>query len=1049
MTFEEKFEQKYSELNDAQKRAVDHIDGPVMVLAGPGTGKTTLLSMRAANILRETDTNPENILCLTFTDAASQNMTDKVAEIIGPAGFDVAVHTFHSFSAMTMGRYSDYFYRGANFTAADEISKLEILNDILRELPHDNPLSGTHDEQATYLSAVKSAISHIKRQGGYTPDDLRQLMKQDLKFIEFAEPIFAETFSDKISKGDLLKYTAGHERMAGFDDQTSSLATEIINDFADAINEATASGKTNTVTAYKNRYFNARAGKMNDRAKTEKTLAICDVYENYQDELAKRKLYDFDDMIVNMVEQIENSADFRAELQEQFQYIMVDEFQDTNEAQMRILSALADAPDSNIMVVGDDDQAIYSFQGANINNMRDFMHNYPKAEVVQLFENYRSEGKILALAENIIDGVDVRIKKDFFEKVTALLARKKPLADEKIEFISAANGIDECAYIAEQVAAELKREDGEIAVIAREHRDLMELVPFLRRAGVHNITYERSQNALGSAPVQALETLARIVVYIADGAHRRANELLPELLAHDAWNIKARDIWKLSLEVENRNNWLEEMLKRAEFSELADWLIDMSKKIKNISMENALDELFDKSYKNHYFSDAALAENPTGYLEYLSDLIAIRDQLREHDTDNPTLKNFVQILDLYRKYDQPIITTREFGQKSRVHLMTAHRAKGLEFDSVFVMRATKERWLRNSSDHFFPSNLRITNDSDANENLRLLFVAATRAKHRLIISAPKKVSAKGESLNILSYLGDIATREINTDSTSPDNLETAWNAKLTVINDDLKSVLAPTLRDYKLNATALNSFVNLEYAGPEKFLLNNLLHFPTAKSANASYGTAVHETLKFAHGYFNKNGQKPDEKMIKANFRENLKNMHLDKKDETFYRQKGEDKLPKYIASADFNDKQSVEQVFNARIGQMNLTGKMDLIEVDEKTKTIAVYDYKTGNSFERFNSGKTKTHTYYQQLMFYKLLIENSNNRPNYKVTRGVLHFVDSSSEPTSLEINYTDADMKKFVQLLESVWQRIMTLDFPNVSDYSKNLKGTLAFEDFLLDF
>lgn len=1053
-------------LNNSQKKAISTIEGPVMVLAGPGTGKTQILAHRVAEILQQTDMNPSNILCLTFTDAASDNMTERICRIIGADGYEVAVHTFHSFSRMVTNRYSDYFYNGANFQPANEIEKLEILNDILRDLPHDNPLSGTRDEIANNLYKVKSAISAVKRKGGLTADDLQEIAKKNIEFIDFAEPILAECFKDKISTKNLKLYKDCYEKIAQFSDESNTLAVQVINDFADAINSALETGKTNSVTAFKNQYFNTKLSVMLDRKRSDKIHALAEVYEKYQAELDKRALQDFDDMIVQIVDKLENNPELRAELQEQYQYILVDEFQDTNDAQLRILFSLADSPDSNIMVVGDDDQAIYSFQGANVNNLKEFVQRYPDCEKIQLFENYRSEEPVLELAEDTISSSEVRLKQGFFDNLSKLTAKKIHEDGEVVEFIEAKDEVDELTWVAENIKAEFNEDDSsrEIAIIAREHKDLLEIIPYLHSQEIYNIEYSQKLDALESETIKALETLARVVVYLGEGAMKKANELMPDLLAHPAWQIPTKEIWQLALETEYNGRWIETIERVAnseqqnfsnELIALFDFLIDMSVKTKTMSLENALDELFNYCFKEYYFSENKLTMNPNQYVDYLTDLVAIREALREYDTEKPCLKTFIEFLDLTRKYNQKITTPREYGNSAKVHLMSAHSAKGLEFDSVYIINGAKSRWLKNKSDGFFPANLRLSSSGDSDENLRLIFVAITRAKHRLFISTAKKVSKKGENLTILPAIGEIKTREVATKSTPVEKMETAWNAKYTEVNNDLYDVLAPRLASYKLNATALNSFTNLEYAGPKAFLLNNLLKFPSAKSPSADYGTAVHETIKRAANSIQQNNKALDENEIKQIFESELKKMHMLEVDYNFFLKKGCDHLPNFINKFNFNNDQKSEQVFNAVITSktmqddaIRLTGKLDLIEVDEKAKTINVIDFKTGNSFEEFNKGKIKSHTYWQQLMFYKFLVEKSINRPGYKIGKASLYFVEAKDdEPEYLEIDFGRYDEAEFIKLLESVWDHIMELNFPDVSEYKPNLAGTLDFEKDLV--
>lgn len=1047
----EQFLEELAKLNDEQRAAVEAIDGPVMVLAGPGTGKTQLLAMRVANILQKTDANPGNILCLTFTDAASENMTERMARLFGAEAYNVAVHTFHSLATNAMARFGEYFFDGAKFTPADEITKLEILNDILRKLPHDNILSGTFDDTSNYLDEVQKAISNIKRRGGVTPDELRVKMARNLEFIKFAEPILVDGFSVSFSRkkaempDNIARCQKMYNALAKYPDKEFDLVQITLGDFEDAINSANTAGKTTALTAFRNKYLNIKKGQMLDHKKTLKTQTVADVYEKYESEMQKRKLIDFDDMIVQMVEKLENDADFRADLQEQYQYILVDEFQDTNLAQMRIINAIANTPDSNIMVVGDDDQAIFSFQGANSNNLIEFNKHYPGAKAIQLFQNYRSEKEILQLAEQVISESSVRIKKTFFQDLHDLSAEKIPESPVNISFNLANTAIDERAWIAEKIASE----KDECAVIARSHKDLISLIPYLFANGIHNIAYENNQNVLDSEPVVALENLSRIVAYLGVGDNRKANILLPELLANDAWKIPAKTIWKLSLETEYNGLWLEKMLENDELKEIADWLIEMAKKAQNQNLETMLDELFNKVYKDAYFSAEKLSENPEQYVEYLTDLSTLRDAVRAYSGDEtPNLQTFIAILDDHRKHKKDITAIRKVGENARVHLMTAHKSKGQEFDTVFVINGTKKSWLEIHNDYFFPSNLHLTIPGDLDENIRLLFVAITRARRQLFITTHEFDTESKKILNILPFLGEIEQKTIETGASEILKNELNWRGKYTKVDTDLRTILAPKLANYKLNATAVGSFTNLEYAGPENFLLNNLLHFPHAKKASEDFGTAIHETMKFAHNEFNKTGKKPVFAKITEIFTETLRTFHLDQDKFDFYKQKGCEALEIYLDFAEFNQNQKPEYPLTAKCGEMTLTGNLDLIEIDDENRVVTVVDYKTGSNFEEFNKEKIKSHTYYQQLQFYKLLIQNSGEKfANYEI-RGILHFIEPvDGEIKTLEIDYGDVDFAKFNTLCEIIWQKIQNLDFPKVEQYPKNLKGTLQFEDDLL--
>ncbi len=194
----ESYKTAYNSLNEAQKEAVDTIDGPVLVIAGPGTGKTQLLSVRVANILQKTDAAPQNILCLTFTNKAAHNMRERLFQLIGVTAYNVVVRTFHSFAADIMSEYPDFFWNGARLTAVPDAVQIEIVQDILAGLPLDNPLARRFAGNITGLNDIQNALK-LTKEAGLTPEKLRAIITANLAYIETAESIVVEHLSSTLS----------------------------------------------------------------------------------------------------------------------------------------------------------------------------------------------------------------------------------------------------------------------------------------------------------------------------------------------------------------------------------------------------------------------------------------------------------------------------------------------------------------------------------------------------------------------------------------------------------------------------------------------------------------------------------------------------------------------------------------------------------------------------------------------------------------------------------------------------------------------------------
>ena|SRR6056297_1608952 len=399
----ENFEKRFKKLNKEQKKAVNSIEGPVLVVAGPGSGKTEILSLRAVNILKETDVFPRNILCLTFTDSAAVNMRERLKSMIGEDAYKVAVHTFHSFGESIKNRHPEVFHKGAVFNSIDDLAQMSLVDEILDGLEYDNPLKVTHSGQGYIFSKpVIRGIQYLKK-AGITPDEFFKILEHNEEVIEELNSLVDDVFSNRVSKkifdkvADLLKKIKDLNMRDFPVDHMSSLDKALENSLGRALGKSVEEDRTSYLSEWKkeNTYKNKEGKRLLKAEKyLEKMEALAEVYEEYQDKMYERGYYDFDDMILDVIQAIERNDELRYELQEQFLYIMVDEFQDTNDAQMRLIYLLTGAEVNekrpNIMVVGDDDQAIFKFQGAKISNIFRFKDRYRDPEIVTLTKNYRS-----------------------------------------------------------------------------------------------------------------------------------------------------------------------------------------------------------------------------------------------------------------------------------------------------------------------------------------------------------------------------------------------------------------------------------------------------------------------------------------------------------------------------------------------------------------------------------------------------------------------------------------------------------------------------------
>ena len=1162
------FQTRYAKLNANQRQAVDYIHGSLLVIAGPGTGKTELLSMRTAQILRQTDTLPDSILCLTFTESGAANMRQRLRQIIGEDAYKIAIHTFHSFGTEIINQHREYFFHGADSQPADELTQHQIVTGILEGLDWRNPLSVKNNGEFVYTSELIRVISEFK-QSGLTPAELRTItadnqraiadiaadiqqvfaVKISKKTIELFAPL-AEKIAERVGRGSITEPSGDTTSSAPHHIKPSAALPSSITPYAQvlalsiahATQEAIDANSTKPLTAWKNKWCEKNAAGefvLKDFAASEKLSAAIDVYEAYGNVLAERSLFDSDDMILSVIQACESHPELRANLQEQFQFIMVDEFQDTNLAQLRLLFDLTgDEDNPNIMAVGDDDQAIFSFQGADVGNIQRFRQHYHNPKIIVLTDNYRSAADILTAARGVITQGTDRLENtiDGLSKQLTAHASGSGARVEVQEFISAS---EERAGVARQIAELIKRGENpaHITVIARHHKELIELLPYLYRENLM-VNYERHDDILEQDIIQALDKLARVVTAIHQNNLDAANSLLPEVIAHPAFGFSALDIWRLSLHAYNhRQLWLESMLASSTFRPFGEWLLERAKDVPNLPLEEQLDKLLgleidagitpidsslragrqrtlglqslygvdqsnsssacsDKSslpptnedtramvavrsseksssptsLAAHYFSPEALAQNPDVYLTTLESLRTLRQKLRDRATDEtPTLADFLEFIDLHRSTKTRLTHIRPQASAlgGAINLMTAHKSKGLEFPHVFVIGAIDSAWgekVRSRSRLIrYPANLQLQPAGTSyDERLRLFFVAMTRAKTTLTMTYSQTNDAGSDTM-IASFLTAHTPTIIpaaDTPATQLTVAQTDWSTRLSApMRAELKDVLAPTLETYKLSITHLNNFLDVSRGGPQNFLLNNLLRCPSAKSAAASYGTAIHASLQQLHNLLRTDHRLPPAERILQHFRTSLEAQHLPPDDFELYLDKGTAALTAFLdaKSSDFHDTELAELDFAHQgvvVGGARLTGKLDVADIDKHNKTIFVTDYKTGKPSRSWKGAsdyeKIKLHKYRQQLMFYQLLVTSSRDYSNFSFTGARLQFVEpdmKTGDILSLEDTFSEEELAEFARLIGVVWRKITVLDMPDISEYSADYKGMVQFEEDLL--
>lgn len=1063
------FEKTYNMLNDKQREAVDHIEGPILVLAGPGTGKTQLLSTRVANILQKTDANPNNILCLTYTEAGATAMKERLAKVVGPSGYQVSVHTFHSFALEVMRRFPEYFLRTRGFNAVDDLTSYQILEGILKELPPSFRLTHRSFARENRVSELVSKISELKK-SGLSPKQAEDLATQNqtelnslAQLLELIPSEIPRSKQDGLKlTEDLVEYLQNQTPPAEDNLSIKNLKRIILQELTSAVTEALETNKTKPITEFKNAFLekdHKNKWRFKDERYNQNLAEVAKIYSNYETQLENLEKLEFDDMILNFIQALTQNDDLKFNVQEQWQYILVDEFQDTSFAQLEIVKLLSQnkaQQEANIMAVGDDDQAIYAFQGASVSNIQSFTELFSTIKVVVLEDNYRSNQSVLQTSLETAKfiqerpaGTEPKVLNRLSSEATDLQTELVTLTDQSAELAWL------CRDIKEQLANGVQ--PNQIAVLAPRHRFLQDLATELNHHKVP-VYYESSSNILEDEVVLDLTDLAKLVLKISSGDLAGSNSLLAEVLSAPYWGLPSGSIWRLSLfasKSEQKKQWLEHLADGAlgEVGKIIhQQLFYWAEKAHSITLEQSLDLLIGVNepqqdsapispFKSYYFSEEKLQQEPAKYANFLSSLSTLRDSLRDYfaDLSRPRLKDLVTYIELCQLHGGIRISRRGLHIKpDGVNLITAYGSKGLEFEQVYIIHSTEEVWSESARARVdtlkFPANFSSHKDT-SDDKTRLFYVAQTRAKSRLVHTL-HKFDEKGKEKVLLRYLQHLSQQyqddSVKLSNFSDQQLEAedsaeAYQLKLfepeeLATDTDLAEVLRPVLEDYRLSATHLSTWLDEVYGGKGVFINRHLLRFPQAMSESAVHGSAVHKAMEKAHLAHQEGGELSLEELVK-DYSYEVGKSALDEELKTSLIQKGEFLLEKLyqdiadLVSASVNPEVDIKVNFE----EVRLSGKLDAIVIDKESQTAIVRDYKTGRP------GKYIEAKYKNQLYLYKLLIDLSPNvlPKNIKLDGAELVYLNPLEDGViTLKLDYKESEYEDFKDLLKKVWSEIMNL-------------------------
>ncbi len=1077
------FQKTYSQLNPEQRIAVDTIEGPVMVMAGPGTGKTQVLATRVANILQKQDIDPQNILALTFTDSAAQNMRERIVSMIGTDGFYVNIMTFHAFASEVISQYPEKFPIEKGSEPLSDFERFEIFEAIIldSDLQDLKPLNAP----LYYIKHIISQVSALKREY-ITPEKFENILDSEEKLLETA---IEEYWAQEQAKAD-----AGKK----------------------------AKTKLSSVLL-----------KQTKELSKQKDLQV--LYIKYLAELKTRKRYDFDDMITFVVQAFEADQELLLDYQERFQYILVDEYQDTNSAQNKIVDLLAsfwaelgDPP--NIFVVGDPHQSIFRFQGASTENMLEFVDKYSDVTVVTLATGYRCSTQVYNAAHDLIGNNTLDFGNDLDDgKVGLNSALTQKLKSSK------GKGEDITVYAAESetlellfLAEEIKKLEKsgvaleDIAVLYRNNKEAVLIKEVLEK---WEICYELAVggNVFDDLLVQQLITFFRVLQDLGTG---NDTEDLFTVMQYSWLGLEVLNVYKLAriagslrtsigivleksfVEVKsslqrnsNEKNLQGEMygLTQENFVELAAFknkLLSWYQLSNNLLFHEWFSLVINADNSEIFGNKEAPKPNGFSFMQYVLSQPVKTDHLYAINSLYSEIKKFVN-----KKRDftldnflNTVVVMQEHGvkikiedlnlTKNRVSLATAHGSKGKEWDYVFVFGCVDKKWGNPRTRELIPLPESILENTDVSkkekneDDRRLFYVALTRSKIKTYITWSKTRTNGKEMMNsmFLNEVGENTTLVSEKDSqnllkkseTLLEKILTSTSEPAKTYSDSEREFFKHLVDEFKLSVTALNSYLQ----DPHEFMINSLLRTPRAKSPILAFGTAVHAAmesfyLSLMNDFFKEGASKKPlskEQVIKS-FETALKREQLLESDFIERKKHGEKVLDFYYDEV-LDPKKNhltpplfVEKFFGGKLNkavlldgehEIKLSGRIDRVELLDESKssgvkTIRVIDYKTGKpKTENVINGQSSIDDYsdrekelpetirgrYQrQLVFYKLLAELDKTFP-YIVTQAEFDFIEPGGAHLDQHIirsfTISDQAVEDLKTLIKQVMSEIRSLAF-----------------------
>ncbi|MGN1154493.1 MAG: ATP-dependent helicase [Candidatus Gastranaerophilaceae bacterium] len=986
-------EKKVIKPNAAQQKCIDTIDGKILVLAGPGTGKTFTVIHRISSML-ERGISPEKILCLTFSDAAASEMRHRIIKQIGFLAASVNIYTYHSFCNEIIKHYPEEFGLSPDIKLITDTVKRELMIETIDEV---EPTFFTADRGGKYyyLGTFVNAVEKIKSQ---------RIKKQEYFDAFHTNP----------------KYIRAKELLEA------------------EIAEREANGKTQN----KGRYEKLE----NINKDIEKAKEVWDIYETYSRKMIENNYIDFADMINFVIEKFNNDEEFLNLIAAKYDYFLVDEYQDTNDLQNGILFLLLQAKESpNVFVVGDDDQIIYGFQGANSENIENFLKHYPDTEVICLTENNRSTQTILDMSYTLLSQDKTRLEANPLFKnysiTKSLTAKNQEIIaqDGKVRRWQFGELTQEYNYIVEDIINLIKSNPdlklSQIAIISKKKKELRMFAEMLKG---YNIQTQLSEGT----NIFSIKSSTVTYFYLkALNNQVLCSDKLFGLLLAEPFAISLKDYNKLLQEhrrsLKDNNDFITNM------ERLSGW--DNEKKIKEFL--KTFNELKTFAATNNLRDTVIEVLNQTGILNYffktpqnrLENILALK-KIIDEATDfmgldaTSTLNDFINKLDYCKDNEIELNTEKSNVVQNAVQLVTYHASKGREFGYVYLPNLLSQNWENFSMPTEYKLVTNISEDDDNeqlkkdSELIKQLFVGITRAKYALTISHSE--TENGKIKTVTKYLEPLNNFDFDYKEFdyAEEDYVTEYYKSVSKETTNNRTLLESTLTDKVSEMILSPSLINQYKSCPREFLYKNILGI-NVEEINwdaANYGSAIHNILeKSAQNAMEGNGYFTKETSIEMFTKRMNREIFKSKDTKENYMKRGLSIFENYyrhFCETPSSMLYAVEDKFDGiYFGSYMLNGKIDRVE-KLSDGTYALYDYKTSSPTAKtqYREGGSRE-DYYIQLCCYKYAFEK---KTGFKVSQVGVIYVENHNKSVSLELGVED--MSYIENLVSEIYTNIRKLKF-----------------------